>query len=126
MPEMQDLVADLVAEQKSLDEAIAAISDEAWETPSPAEGWLLRDCVAHLAEFDELAAFVVREGRWPPESLRVPGAALRDPDAELSNGQLWARSLAPAELIAWWRQARAGLAATLAPLDPKARLPWAG
>ena len=55
---MQQIVTDLVAEQDYLDAALAATPDEVWETPSPAKGWLMRDCIAHLAEIDEMAATI--------------------------------------------------------------------
>ncbi|MHB8574567.1 MAG: TIGR03084 family metal-binding protein [Dehalococcoidia bacterium] len=123
---MHDLIADLVSEQDSLDAAIVGIGTDIWDAPSPAEGWTLRDSIAHLAEIDEVAAFVTRERRWPLESLRVPGAVSRPPGAEHTAAQLWARGLPPADVLAWWRAARQQLAEALAPLDPKERLPWAG
>ncbi|HZQ34934.1 MAG TPA: maleylpyruvate isomerase N-terminal domain-containing protein, partial [Dehalococcoidia bacterium] len=63
---MRDLVNDLVAEQHVLDTIVAGLSADRWETPSPAEGWLLRDCVAHLAEFDDVAAAVIEQGSFTP------------------------------------------------------------
>lgn len=37
-----------------------------------------------------------------------------------------AHSLAPAELLAWWRDERAAFHAAFAVLDPKAKVPWYG
>ncbi|HLZ70067.1 MAG TPA: TIGR03084 family metal-binding protein [Dehalococcoidia bacterium] len=116
---MRDLVNDLVAEQAVLDAIVAGLSTERWETPSPAEGWLLRDCVAHLAEFDESAARVIET-----REFAVRAGARRD-DA-LSAGQAEMRGWSTAQLLAYWRDAREKLAAALLPLDPKERLPWAG
>lgn len=116
---MNDLLADLVAEQDALDRAIDGVASDRWDMPSPAEGWLLRDCVAHLAEMDDLAAHVAAHRAFPEGR-----GERRDP--VLSNGQLDARAMAPDALIAWWREARQRLAASLDGVDPKTRLPWAG
>ncbi len=116
---MRDLVNDLIAEQQVLDAIVSGLSAERWQTPSPAEGWLLRDCVAHLAEFDESAARVIET-----REFAVRGGAGRN-DA-LSAGQAEMRGWSTARLLASWREARARLVAALLPLDPKERLPWAG
>ncbi len=115
---MRDLVNDLVAEQAVLDAIVAGLSAERWETPSPAEGWLLRDCVAHLAEFDDLAATVIESGRFTPGG----GGQVNG----LSRRQAELRGWSTERLLAYWRESRERLAAALLPLDPKQRLPWAG
>lgn len=114
---VDDLRADLSAEQSALDRAIAATPADRWDAPSPADGWLMRDCLAHLAEFDDFAATVIRDRAVPQ---REAG------DGVVTRVQLRARDLTIAELLAWWREARQRLAAALAPLDPRERLPWVG
>jgi len=116
---MQQIITDLVAEQDYLDAALAATPDDVWDTPSPADGWLMRDCIAHLAEFDDLAASIAATGAFP-EDEQLPREGVR------SGRQVKALELSRTELVAWWREARKRLATALAPLDPKARLPWAG
>ena len=116
---MQELIDDLVAEQEYLDAALAPVPVDQWENPSPAEGWLLRDCVAHLAEVDEMGAAIATLGR-APEAEPLPR---QDP---LSGRQALARSMAIEELVSWWREARQRQTAAFRKLDPKARLPWAG
>jgi uncharacterized protein (TIGR03084 family) len=116
--EMRDLVADLAAEQEALDRVVAGLTPAAWEVPSPADGWLLRDCIAHLAEVDEATVATIRAGQFTGMG--------RDPGGVLSRGQTRARSLDPAALLAWWRAARAALNEEFSRLDPRARLPWAG
>lgn len=116
---MDELIAALVAEQDYLDEAIRDAPEERWNAPSPAEGWLMRDCIAHLAEGDTTAA-IIAETRAYPEGDRRPG------DGVLTAGQVDARALGIEALLAWWRESRARLAAALRPLAPRDRLPWAG
>ena len=115
---MRELVDDLVAEQETLDRVVAGLTAAQWETPSPAPGWLLRDCVAHLAEFDAVAADIIAERRFPELAGEGEGV--------LSAGQVRARALSPEQLLAWWRDARSRLAEGALHLDPRERLPWVG
>ncbi|TAJ18771.1 MAG: TIGR03084 family protein [Dehalococcoidia bacterium] len=116
---MDDLIDDLVAEQDDLDAAICETPATLWLAPSPAEGWLMRDCIAHLADLDETAAIIAETGEYPKRERRAGEGAL-------AAGQVDARALTIPELLAWWRASRARLAAALRKTDPKARLPWAG
>lgn len=116
---VDDLIDDLVAEQDQLDAAIRDVPAERWDADSPAGGWRMRDCIAHLAEMDDLAAEIAESGAYPQRSRE--GA-----EGVLSPLQVQARALSVPELLEWWRRARARLAASLRPLDERARLPWAG
>jgi uncharacterized protein (TIGR03084 family) len=116
---MLDLVRDLAEEHRALERVLVSLAGERWDTPSPAEGWTLRDCVAHLAEFDEVAAFVLAEGR-------LPETAAGERDGVLSAGQVRARGMTAAGVLAWWREARQRLVDAAARRDPKERLPWFG
>lgn len=114
-----DLLDDLVAEQRYLDDALAGTGDAVWQSPTPCDGWLVRDVIAHLAEVDEQATAAASGTQWA--SAGAPSA-----DGLRSGGQEQARSLTRVQLVDWWRGARERLQAALRPLDPKARLPWAG
>ena len=105
---MDELIAELVAEQDYLDESIRDASDERWNAASSADGWL-----------DATAATIAESGAYP-EGDRRPG------DGVLSAGQVDARALSIEDLLAWWRESRARLATALRPLDARDRLPWAG
>jgi uncharacterized protein (TIGR03083 family) len=50
-----DLLDDLTAEQRELQERLHAIDREQWLAPTPARGWDVRDTIAHLADTDEMA-----------------------------------------------------------------------
>ena len=121
---MQDLLDDLVAERAVLIDVLAAVPAARWDVPSPAEGWTLRDCAAHLADFDDRAASVAESG-----SFGAGGRKPANPPGDrrgLQDGQLWAREHTTAEVLDWYREAGDRLVAALTPLDPKHRLPWAG
>ncbi len=116
---MDELVDDLVAEQDYLDAAVSGLAAEVWERPSPAEGWLMRDCISHLADLDDVAAHIAATAEMPPPHGY-------EGDGVLAGRQVWGRTLSIDELLAWWRDARARLASALRGGDPRARLPWAG
>lgn len=116
---MRELVQDLIAEQATLDPVVDSVTLDGWDSPSPAEGWTLRDCVAHLAEIDDLAAAVLAEGRLPE---RTEG----ERSGVLSAGQVRAQGMRVAALLGWWRDARERLARAALARDPGERLPWFG
>ena len=116
----QTLLDDLTAEQRYLDDALAQTDDALWQRPTPCDGWLVRDVIAHLAEVDDHAA-IVASG-----APRYPDSGGRSADGLRSHAQDQARHMSRIQLVDWWRAARARLEAALRPLDAKHRLPWAG
>ncbi len=42
-PDLASILADLGAEHDDLDRIVAPLSADQWETPTPAEGWAVRD-----------------------------------------------------------------------------------
>lgn len=117
---MRQICDDLEAEHDALDALVSALGPEGWDTPTPAEGWAVRDQITHLAGTDVAARWAVTDGEeWRAE------VAL--PKAERERRQLeTARRLTPAELLAWWRESRRAMLDVLRPLAPRARIPWYG
>ncbi len=117
---MRELLADFVAEREVLGRVLAGLAADRWDVASPAEGWTLRDCVAHLAEMDERAAAVTTPDSQPPQrGPRVPGSVL-------TPAQVWARELPTDQVVAFWRDSGAALIEAMRPLKGDERLPWAG
>ena len=116
--DLAGIIDDLAAEQAVVLAAISGASPDAWDTPSPAEGWTLRDCVVHLAETDDSATDAVQgvtRQRGPGERQGV-----------LTPGQVGARTKAHSEIVAWYRESAARLITALRGLDSDARPSWAG
>ncbi|WP_214320707.1 TIGR03084 family metal-binding protein [Nonomuraea sediminis] len=113
---MAELVADLRAETASLETLLRPLRPEQWETPTPAEGWAIRDQVSHLAWFDDAARTAVTD----PDAFAAAG--LTSPDDIAAEH----RSMPAADLHAWFTSARASLADVLAGLDARTRIPWYG
>jgi uncharacterized protein (TIGR03084 family) len=121
---LEDVRADLEAECDALDALVAGLDPAGWDTPTPAEGWTVKDQISHLASVDEWAALAAGD----PEGFRAWMATLpvADPDAVVNGPVEAARGRPGADVLAWWRQARAGLAGVLETVDPASRAPWFG
>lgn len=78
MPDASRLVSELEEEQRSLQDVLAGIGDEDWLTPTPAEGWDVRDSVAHLADTDEIAVDTMLGG---PRSLNEEATKFASPSS---------------------------------------------
>ncbi|MCJ7671932.1 MAG: maleylpyruvate isomerase family mycothiol-dependent enzyme, partial [Acidimicrobiia bacterium] len=120
------LLDDLVAEEQSLDDLVNTLDDAGWATPTPAEGWTVRDQVAHLAATEEWATLALTD----PDSFRVAVDRLNeDPERraeETRHGLLARRPPAKTDPLAWWQQGRAAMVEHLRAHGPKDRLPWFG
>ncbi|CAN5858787.1 TIGR03084 family metal-binding protein [soil metagenome] len=118
-----DLLEDLAAEHDALDRILSSLDPAAWDTPTPAEGWAVRDQVSHLAFFDEAGRrAAVDPDRFAAEVADAADDLVGYVGAPLAKG----RALAGEEVLAWWRRARSALVDAMAGLDPKARFPWYG
>jgi uncharacterized protein (TIGR03084 family) len=117
-PDYPGLLADLVAEEDALDRVVADLDPPGWARSTPAEGWDVRDSIAHLAGSEDLA----RTAMHDPSAF----AARRDEvlaagaDTLLGRG----RAMPGVAVLAWWRAARGDLAADLARLGPRDRIGW--
>jgi uncharacterized protein (TIGR03084 family) len=115
--------ADLEAECAALDDLVAGLDGAGWDTPTPAEGWTVKDQISHLASVDEMAARAAGD----PEGFSAWMVGLLDhPDDAVEGPVREARSRSGPDVLAWWRRARAGLAGVLDGLDPSSRVPWFG
>jgi uncharacterized protein (TIGR03084 family) len=120
---MDAICDDLAAEHEDLDALLASIDEEAWDLPTPAEGWAVRDQMSHLAYFDAHA----RDTAADPEGARVRIAAdLADLEGLVARPVSIGRAMEGSALLAWWRASRRSMVAAFRPLDASGRLPWYG
>ena len=122
---MQSICADLGAEQEALAAVLVGCDEGAWDAPTPAEGWAVRDQVSHLAYFDEKAVLAHTD----------PDAFAAELEVLLATGDLLAlerehlaigRAMTGVEMLAWWQAANARLRATYADLEPSTKVLWYG
>jgi uncharacterized protein (TIGR03084 family) len=119
----QTLLADLAAEQDSLDALVAGLTAGQWSARTPAAGWDIRDQIAHLAFVDELAGQAITA---PDEFAAALAGANADQYAFEAAAARRGRELPGEQTLAWWRGVRAQSLAALASADPQLRLPWFG
>lgn len=119
---MDAICDDLDAEHAALDAVLADLTEEQWESDTPAEGWTIKDQVSHLAYFDETGTAAAID----PEAFRAGAAELMKNPRGVDHATDLGRSKSGAEVLAWWRESRATMVAAFRTLDPKARLPWYG
>lgn len=120
---VKQIVSDLRAEQDSLDEIVSRIESGAWSTPTPAEGWDVRDQIGHLTFFDERATEAITD---PEAFLARIEAAAKDIDRYMASHLDVARRSDPDQVLAHWRESRSAMLDALGALDPSARLVWYG
>jgi uncharacterized protein (TIGR03084 family) len=121
MSGMDEAVAELAAEQASLEQVLRGLPDDVWLKPTPAAGWDVRDQVAHLADTEEIAADTASGG---PRQLNSEALGFSSPEAFTESGCDKGRQMTPAQVLEWWTTGAAKTRATLLTLDPKDRVPW--
>jgi uncharacterized protein (TIGR03084 family) len=118
-----EIIDDLAAEQADLERVLVSMTEDEWNTPTHAPGWLARDQVAHLAFFDEAATRAIKDPEAFLAEVAAANAAGSDQEARyLARG----RALSVPGMLDWWRTASSNLIAAARTVDPKARLPWYG
>jgi uncharacterized protein (TIGR03084 family) len=123
MVDIDRLCVDLHEEHASLDTIVVSLPDEAWDEATPAPGWSVRDQISHLAFFDELALLAVSDRDAFSAKLQ---RAAEDVD-EFMNAPLRAgRSIAPHEVLNWWRTARTDMLKAFWSTRSDERIPWVG
>ena len=115
------LADDLAAEHDALEALVAPLDDEAWHTPTPAEGWDIADSISHLNFFDHSARLALTH----PDAFAAHATELAN-NASAQLDVSLARSVAGTELRAQWREGRAQLLAAIRAADPSERVPWYG
>jgi uncharacterized protein (TIGR03084 family) len=121
--DLRALAGDLEAETDVLLAVVAPLDEPGWSTPTPAPGWRIQDQLAHLAYFDEQAALAATD---PERFAAELEQALADPDGVTERATRQSQRMTGAEVLAWFRAARAKMVTTFLALDPSTRVPWYG
>ncbi|MEE2034843.1 TIGR03084 family metal-binding protein [Rhodococcus chondri] len=122
MAELQTLLDDLRAEGDALDHLVATLPDDAWGTPTPAAGWTVALQIGHLLWTDRAALTAVTD----PDAFLAEAMTITDPAGFVDVGAAEQAQKPPAELLADWRAARAGLARALAAVPAGTKIVWYG
>lgn len=125
--DVAQVARDLAAEQQALDEVVAGLTVEQWNAATPSPGWSVSDQIGHLTYYDLAAVRAITEPAAFQDGLEdfwevaVGGDEALD---ELTLGRF--RAMAPPELLAAWRAARAELVTAAGTLDDETRVSWYG
>lgn len=121
--DVEELVGALAAETGALDAILCDLDEADWDRPTPARGWTVRDQVSHLAWFDDAATTAALD----PDRFRVEReVAIANPDGFTDAIAREHRDRSGAELLEWFRRARAETVAAYRSVDPSTRVPWYG
>lgn len=124
--DLAGIAADLSVEHDELFSLVASLDHDAWDLPTPAQGWEVRDQVSHLAFFDEIAALAVSD----PAAFTVvadrANRALSSGEDPMQPHLAKGREMTPGQLLAWWEQSYGGLTDAVRDADPALRVPWFG
>ncbi len=97
------LLDDLDAEEASLDTTVADLDERGWSTPTPAEGWTVRDSIAHLAATEMWATLALTDpDGFRAELAGIAADAERRAD-EVRTGLMFRRPPPDVDTLTWWR-----------------------
>jgi uncharacterized protein (TIGR03084 family) len=120
---LQSLVDDLEAEWADLGFRVGVLDDADWSTPTPAQGWDIRDTINHLRFFDRDALLAVTDPAGFAALLeRLGDDAVHYVDLLTEQG----RADPPGVVLDAWRKGQAALVPALCALEPGTRVPWFG
>ncbi len=119
--DVTEVLADLRAEQQTLDDIVAGLDADQWQLPTPSPGWSVADQIGHLTYFDRSAALAITD----PPAFQDSMLALLDSTGEDPTLGPY-RAMSPDELLAAWRSGRDELAAASATLANDTRVAWYG
>ena len=125
MSELDEVRADLVAEQQSLDDIVANLDEARWALATPSPGWTVTDQIGHLTVFDATATTAIVDADAFRAGVKelYEGAVAVGVD-EYTLGEF--RRLAPNRRLEAWRSGRAALASAAATLHDDTRVVWYG
>lgn len=119
---MREILADLVAEQQSLDQLLQRAPDRIWKLATPADGWTIQDTIAHLAWSERQAATVLGGDTSVFDEIDEYETL----DDYIQSGVESFSGRRPQEVIEQWRFARADVVDALSRCKGDERVEWYG
>jgi len=118
---LPEVVGDLQAEQHALESILEGLEPGDVDAATPAQGWTVRDTVAHLVQGEELAAMAITD---PAGFKGLLEGLMSDLGETLADFEVWARSAAMTDLLERWSAARDKVRVGLEKLDARDKIPW--
>jgi uncharacterized protein (TIGR03084 family) len=123
VPDIDALLADLVAEGADLDTAVSTLDDDRWRAATPAAGWTVAHQIAHLAWTDKAAILAASDVDGFSAILRDAAA---NPHSFVDGQADSGAAMPPADLLALWRDSRTAMVSALHTVPAGRKLPWFG
>jgi len=120
---LQQVLADLAAENDDLDSRVAGLDPTGWAKPTPAAGWTVAHQIAHLAWTDQASLLAATDEAAFGRALE---AAAADPAGFVDTAASAGAAQPSTQLLAQWRTSRQHLIAALAAVPAGQKLPWFG
>jgi uncharacterized protein (TIGR03084 family) len=124
--DVNEVLDDLVAEQRTLDAVVASLTSDQWASATPSPRWTVTDQIGHLTYFDTMAALAITD----PEAFQVHRNDLVSNFAdELAVDDLTLgafRRLSTTDQLGRWRQHRDDLERAGRTLGNDSRVDWYG
>jgi uncharacterized protein (TIGR03084 family) len=124
--DVNEVLDDLVAEQRALDAIVAGLTDDQWGLPTPSPRWCVTDQIGHLTFFDTTAALAIED----PDAFATHRSHLLRQWADDLAGDEYTlgefRQLSVADQLASWRAHRDRLEAAARTLADDSRIEWYG
>lgn len=117
---METIVADLIAEQASVDVLLADLAEADWDRPAASCAWTFKDELLHVAAFD-WAAIQMLAGRGANVTEVADANFGHDQDHRVTAF----RHLTGAQVLHHWRLIRTRMDVAFLDKDPRERVPWA-
>jgi enediyne biosynthesis protein E11 len=119
--EQQDVIADLIAEGEDVERMVAAMSEEQWSLPTPAEGWTIAHQIAHLAATFRMAGLAAAD---PDGFLALMSRLDNDFNKNVANALAGYLADPPAVLFRRWHDERVTAVTALAAVPGDRMVPW--
>jgi uncharacterized protein (TIGR03084 family) len=117
------VVADLAEETEVLMAVLSRLGTADCDAATPAEGWTIRDQVAHLAYFDDATLLALSDpAAFVEQRAELLALGDRFPDAVADRH----RALTGGQCLAWLARSRTALLSAYLDADADLRLPWYG
>ena len=125
--DVTDVLADLHAEQQTLDDIVASLDTAQWQLSTPSPGWTIADQIGHLTYFDGTAALAITDPSAFHDSMTAllssGGAGGESADDVVLRPY---RMMSPDHLLVAWRANRTALASAGDTLENDTRVAWYG
>ncbi len=122
MVQRDDVLEAFEHEAAVLGQVLVGLEAQDWETATPAEGWSVRDQVAHLAFVFDLAATAATDPAAFQSKTRL--AAEIGFDAAVNKALAWCNTGSPVEVLVRWETHLARAATALTDADADGVVPW--